>query len=94
MTIPVVSGCVRKGIVGYCVGKVSGFLPSLVPQSDHSVDFHRPPRGNVTSESSNGDKNHRHDCERERISWLDTVKQVRQEACQHECADDSDGLAD
>jgi hypothetical protein len=43
----------------------------LVSQGDHRIDFHRPPRGNVTREKSYGDKNHRDDNEGQRIGWSD-----------------------
>ncbi len=52
--VPAVSFCVSKGIVGYCVGKVSGFLPLLESQSDHRVDFCRPVSWYVHGEERHG----------------------------------------
>ena len=49
VTVSVVRDCGLKGIVGYWVRRVRGFLALLVSQSDHRIDFHRPPRGNVAS---------------------------------------------
>ena len=47
--------CVSKGIVGYCVGKVSGFLPLLESQSDHRIDTRGAARRDVASNEGDPD---------------------------------------
>jgi len=53
--VPAVSFCVSKGIVGYCVGKVSGFLPLLESQSDHRIDTRGAARRDVASNEGDPD---------------------------------------
>src|SRR5579871_4936761 len=48
------------------------YLPSLVPQGLHRIDFRRPPRRDKCCESSNSNQQRRQDCEYRNINLHDS----------------------
>ncbi len=65
----------------------------LVPQRDHGIHLSRTPRGDVTGEQSNAQKENNRDRDWTRIGQLDTEKDAGNGLMERECSEDAQGRA-